>query len=217
MTAPDLHEYLIQIFNSIVANAITTILAHIGESRSSAKERKLELAQKLRQDNSLQQAIQKAATTVAKKATAKKTPSTERLQEFLASPETEAFFCKLLSTRLISDSDTDSKLSREEFRHSLRLYLDLSDDYANRIAAEIHRDILICVDRALEIAVRRNSLWAHEAKSSYRQQRLLAQLESVKKNLALLNSHGKINVPEILNFEKRLSSRKTIVQSVCEA
>jgi hypothetical protein len=128
---------------------------------------------------------------------------TQKLRMFLASPEVEAIVRQIYASKLVSEQSSQSKSIREEFIALFALNLDSEQQTHEEIATEIFDAILTGCEKALEVAINRGVLAAHEAKSVVRYQMLRDELAAIQRNLTFLTGQQQLDIQAILEFESK--------------
>jgi hypothetical protein len=195
---------IVNVLLSVFANVLTTVLFSVGRKGYEVIQGKEPL--KVHLDTNLTPILQKAVAAVARSSQFNDPIQTQKLQKFLVSPEVEALVRQIYASKLVSSEVSDSeypKSIREEFIALFALNIDSSSQTLDDLAHEIFEAIFASCEKALEVAINRGVLAAHEAKSAIRYQMLYDELTTIEKNLKFLTGQQQINIQEILEFEKK--------------
>lgn len=90
---------------------------------------------------------------------------------------------------------------RAELLSALSLHLDVDERRLDAIASSLFKALVVGVEQALEAAIEKNILPAHEAKSTARHRMLLDEIANLRQNIALMSSQSKPDVRSVLDFE----------------
>jgi hypothetical protein len=128
----------------------------------------------------------------------------EKLWTYLRSPEIESIVRQLFASSLMEPQGTSAfRLVRREFRSSLSKHLDIDESRLQSAADQLLNTISSNVGDALNVAIEKNILSAHEAKSEARHRILLDEISNLQKNVDFLGSNRPLNIAGILDFEVR--------------
>ena len=125
-----------------------------------------------------------------------------RLVGYLKSPELESIVRQLFATSLVGTTkESTTSTIKAEFVSALSMHLDVGESRLEPFATSFFATLVSSVEGALQAAIEKNILPAHEAKSAARHRMLLDEISNLKKNLAFLNSEPSLNIDSILKFE----------------
>jgi len=182
---------------SILANVLTETLLYSCKALEGEEPLKPYL------DTTLAPILQKAVAAVARSTEYNDKSQTQKLRMFLASPEVEAIVRQIYASKLLPEQSSQSKSIREEFIALFTLNLDSEQQTHEALATEIFDAILTGCEKALEVAINRGVLAAHEAKSVVRYQMLRDELAAIQRNLTFLTGQQQPDIQAILEFEKK--------------
>ena len=123
----------------------------------------------------------------------------------MSSPEVESIVRQIYATKLLPEQSNRSELIRAEFSTLLSCWLSDSqqDSIIFTFVDELFNSLLQGCEQALQVAINRGVLAAHEAKSVVRFHMLHDELAAIQKNLDFLLGQQQRNIPKILEFEQR--------------
>lgn len=199
------------IISGLIVNSLTSIFSHIAYKGKEIFSREEDLKKTLENDHSLETLLQKALTTIAKSTNFNSKTFQEELRPFLVSPDAEAIVRQIYASQLTQSKNIHLKSLRNEFLSSLSLWLNKPDIELEGLATQLFDVLLNGCERALEISVEKGILSAHEAKSSSRHILILDELQTIKKNLAILTARNKPNLREIVEFKTNIVNKLEIV------
>ena len=182
---------------SILANVLTETLLYSCKALEGEEPLKPYL------DTTLAPILQKAVAAVARSTEYNDKIQTHKLRMFLASPEVEAIVRQIYASKLVPEQSSQSKSIRKEFITLFALNLDSEQQTHEALATEIFEAILTGCEKALEVAINRGVLAAHEAKSVVRYQMLRDELATIQRNLNFLTGQQQPDIQAILEFEKK--------------
>lgn len=191
---------------SVVANGLTTIVSYFGRQSAQFIQEKRNITETIACDATLSTVLQKATTDLARSLRGTPAGSPDRLRSFAASADVDAIIRQLYATRLTSQTDSLATL-RQEFRACFTLHLQGSAT-ADNTSIDVLFDALVSgCDRALEVAIDKGLLSAHEAKSAARTNLVLDELASMKRMIEFISRSGDLDVAQIEEFHSRLRSQ----------
>lgn len=186
------------IISGVVANGLTTIVLSMGGKSQEA------LQNLFRKDSELDKTLKKVTQSVTNAAELDDEQKAEKLRMFLSSPNVESIVRQIYANKLTEDEDVNYlKSIHEEILVGLSLYLGEPEKNVEDLADQIFDVLLESCDYALTAAIEEGNLFAHEAKSSLRHSIIIGELAVIKKNLDFLTVNHKINIQEIIGFEKK--------------
>jgi len=186
------------IISGVIANSLTTIVLSMGGKSQEA------LQNLFRNDSSLDKTLKRGTQLVADATELENEQKAERLRMFLSSPDVESIVRQIYANKLTEGGDVNYlNFIHEEFIVELSLYLNEPEKNIKELADQIFYILLDGCDRALTVAIEEGYLFAHEAKSSLRHSIIINELAVIKKNLDFLTAEHKLNIQEILEFEKK--------------
>lgn len=183
----------------VIANGLTTLISYLG-SKGWDRVDGNELMQEIEQKKiSLGPILQDATTTVSEELDW----DNPNVHFFLASPDVEALVRQVFAAKLAEESEEQNlTLIRQEFTKLLALHVGLAETRVINSAKVLYEALIYGCEQALNIAIDRGILSAHEAKSAYRYHIILNELAAIQKNLDFLVSPQKPHLSEILEYEK---------------
>jgi len=190
---------------SAIGNILLSILANVLTETLFSGCKALEGEEPLKPylDTTLAPILQKAVAAVARSTEYNDKIQTQKLRMFLASPEVEAIVRQIYASKLVPEQSSQSKSIRKEFITLFVLNLDSEQQTHEEIATEIFDAILTGCEKALEVAINRGVLAAHEAKSVVRYQMLRDELAAIQRNLTFLTGQLQLDIQAIIEFEKK--------------
>lgn len=154
---------------SVIANGLTTIITHLGSLGIKRARGEGNVIATVARDSSLGSILQKATASCAQQL--KKMPETlvDKLKVFLVSPDVDAIVRQVYATKL-GDRYTirDRAQLRSEFQASLQFYLGEKLGEVSIVSETLFAALVEGCDRALDVAIDKGFLSAHEAKSAAR-------------------------------------------------
>jgi hypothetical protein len=187
----------------VIGNVLTEILFYI--TNKGYETLRSEEPLKPHLDTTLTPILQKAVAALARSAQFDDEQQARKLQMFLASPDVEAIVRQIYASKLLPEQSDHLESIRAEFVTLLSRYLGNSQQSPQNFtfAGELFNSILQGCEQALQIAINRGVLAAHEAKSVVRFHMLRDELAAIHKNLDFLTAHQQPNIQAILEFEKK--------------
>ena len=192
------------IIYSAIANAMTGLFAYLGRKSGEWLTGK-DLSEKLKlSKNTLQSILEEALRSFSDNVEIKPPGSMEEVSIFLSSPEVEAFARQIFSRNLLDSSDKKHlKSIREEFLTSYSLFMGMDKEILSPSADYFMDTLFEGVEVALNQAIDRGILSAHESKASFRHTVIIDQLSVIEKNLNFLLNQTQPSVKSIIEFEKK--------------
>jgi len=191
---------LMNIVLGVVANGVTSLLAYIGafigKTFTNEEIRKELEIRKTALEPIIEDAVKAVSTELDWK--------NPRIEEFLNSPELESLVRQIFTTQVIED-EKEIKLRsiQEEFSKLFSLYLNIPQNKLVNSEQVLFRAIMQSSEQALNIAIDKGILSAHEAKSTQRYRILLDEINNIKNNLEFLKSQTKPNIANYFEFENK--------------
>ena len=187
----------------VVGNVLTEILFYMRDKGYEALKREEPLKPHL--DTTLTPILQKAVAAIARSTQSGDEQQRRRLQMFLASPEVEAVVRQIYASKLLPEQGIHSESIRAEFSALLLHHLDRSQQSSANFTFidELFDSLLQSCEQALQVAINRGVLVAHEAKSATRFHMLHDELVAIQKNIDFLTGHQQPNIQSILEFEQK--------------
>jgi hypothetical protein len=201
MISPDVYVPAMEnIILGVLANGFTSILSNIGQKcTDSINSEEIKKKGKV-----LQLMIEKAVDATKEIAEGNKIFEIDNLSVFLASPEVETVVRQIYSARLLgSENSVYSDSIYKEFLAHFSLFTSMKEEGIEKLARPLFDAIVTGCDQALDIAIERGVLLAHEAKSSLRHRILLDEIEAIQEILDFLFIKQETNLQDILDFEKK--------------
>jgi predicted NACHT family NTPase len=183
----------------VIGNVLTEILFYTSGKGYEVLRGKESLKPQL--DSSLQPILQKAVAAVARTLQFEDERQAKKLQIFLASPDIDAIVRQIYASQLVSGQTNYLESIRLEFKVLLALQLQEPQQDIEEIADELFNSIVQSCEKALQVAVNRGLLAAHESKSIVRTQMLFNELAAIQKNVKFLTSQQQPDIQVILEFE----------------
>lgn len=197
-----MNDFTANVLVGLIANGLTAILGQVAQRSRSILMRRDSLKQSLENDTALSAILEKA-TNMAIEAVPHGDQIQEELQMFLVSPEVEAIVRQIYSGQLTKNGDGYFESIQSVFISSLSLRLGESSAELRAVGLELFESLYRACERALAVAIDRGILSAHEAKAASRQRVVLDELQSIKKNLALLSAASKPDIKGVSAFEEK--------------
>jgi len=187
----------------VIGNVLTEILFYMGDKGYEGLKGREPLKPHL--DTTLTPILQKAVAAVARSAQFQNEHQARKLQMFLSAPEVEAIVRQIYASKLVLEQHDHLESIRAEFSALLSLQLGEAQHSPENLAfvEELFNLILQGCEQALQIAINRGVLAAHEAKSVARFHLLRDELAAIHKNLDFLTTQQQPNIQAILEFEKK--------------
>ncbi len=137
-----------------------------------------------------------------------------RLVAYLKSPELESIVRQLFATSLVGAKESATmEAARETFFASLSKYLDMDPQRIRPFGEAVLNGLLLGVDEALQAAIDKNVLSAHEAKSASRHRLLLDEIACLKEKVTFLTTQNTLDIGAILLFEAKYREQVACVHS----
>ena len=181
------------ILAGVIANALTSVLAQAFPPRQPGDGQLESLKTLVANDLPLAQILQKAAVAVAKSQSLKDPKQTEKLRIFFISPEAETITRQVYGLFLIPEARTSSADKiKAEFSTLLALHLGEPPESLTSIGGVLFESLMEGCERALNSAIEKGILSAHEAKSAVRHRILLGELKAIHENVAANRHPGQV-------------------------
>lgn len=154
-------------------------------------------------DTNLTPILQKAVAKVGRSLELQYSQQEMELRRFLVLPEVDTIVRQVYSSKLFSDAGSLEEI-RTEFDLLYGLHLPEGQTGVADLIPSQNLFDLICngCEKAIDIAIDRGVLSAHEAKSSVRYRLVMDELAAIQKNLDCLQSQKQPNIQDFLKFEK---------------
>lgn len=131
-------------------------------------------------------------------------PEQPRLISFFKSPEAEAAVRQVFATSFAGTAKQSTLESvRREFLASMSLYVEIEEENLKPFCESVLDAVIDCAGVALQSAIQRNILPAHEAMDAARQNMILDEIANLKENVKLLARRPQFDVQAILAFEEK--------------
>ena len=166
----------------------------IGEERLERRQLKA---------TALQPILQKAAGNIAETIERIGEAEIDQICLFLTSSEAEAIIRQIYAASILESKEQNLGQIQQEFLKAFSLYANIPEDNLKDSAPKIFQTLVTGCETALQVAIDRGRLSAHEAKSSFRHQVLLDEIANIQENLKFLNDSQQLNIKAILNFEQQ--------------
>ncbi len=193
---------------SVIANGLTTIVTHLGSLGIKRARGERNVIATVARDSSLGSILQKATASFARQL--KKMPETlvDRLKVFLVSPDVDAIVRQVYATKLGGHNTIRDRVQlRSEFQASLQFYLGEKLGEVSIFSETLFTALVEGCDRALDVAIDKGFLSAHEAKSAARANLVMGELQAIRANLKFLSQKDRSHPREIEEFEESLRSQ----------
>ena len=195
---------LLAILLGLVTNGLTSLIAKFGHKSKELLIGKDFLEKWELEKTSLEPILQHAITNVEEHIEWKAPPSLEVTCSFLLTPEVEAIVRQIYSANIqTARKRSNIDAIRKEFLASFSLYTGLEKDQLAAPSKNLFGALLEGCSFALDKAIDKGILAAHEAQSAFRHRIILDELSTIRKNLALLTAKSKPDVTSILAFEEK--------------
>ncbi|MBW4540929.1 MAG: hypothetical protein KME43_17520 [Myxacorys chilensis ATA2-1-KO14] len=187
----------------VVGNVLTEVLFYMKDKGYEALKGQEPLKPHL--DTTVTPILQKAVAAVARSAQVDDEQQRQRLQMFLASPEVEAIVRQIYASKLLPEQHVHSESIRAEFSTLLLRYLNNSQQNSGNFAFtdDLFDSLFQSCEQALQVAINRGVLVAHEAKSVARFHMLRDELAAIQRNINFLTGQQEPNIQAILEFEQK--------------
>jgi hypothetical protein len=185
---------LVEGLRSLVAETLGTVAFHAGYSLLRPRGKQRQFISFLHSDSSLTSILEKGIAEAAKNRTIGDLLESDKLKTFLGSPDAVVIVRQLYAAREIASVDDFAEALQAELAAALSLHLNRPQRSVAPLARTLLNILRLSCDRALELAISRNELTAHELKAQSRQNRLLAELALIHRKIALL---GKLGLPDL--------------------
>jgi len=197
--------FLINILTSLIANGLTTLIRYGVEKVKEISKQKDDIQRALEADHALVSAIQGVMSKIAKAPVF--SPSELKattMQLFLESPTAESIVRQIYSD-FMSETTRGKSIGdlQKEFQICLAYHFGVKPQAIEQIANSLFEVISTGCRKALDIAISKGILSAHEAKSIARHRVILDELRAIRSNLDFLTTHSRLNISEIKEFEEK--------------
>lgn len=198
-------NFLVSFFASLLANGLTTILNYgISTKLNKAKYTWAKINSTLMVDKLIIKHIEDLKAKLISSDFIQNESRSTMLLIFLESPTVENIIRQLYSDSIGGEAEGNNvKKLREEFTTCLAIHFGVSEEAISFLAEKIFQVLISGTNRALNLAIEKNILLAHEVKDIVRHKFLKDELNSIKSILEFLNNNKKINSSEIIIFEKK--------------
>lgn len=191
-------EFLLAILVGVVGNAASTFLSY-GFTRVKQVTRDALGPPSLLEVSDLKAALTDGIDGLAQVASF----GSERVTEFLQSREVDLMVRQIFSNNVLDECDTSYLESiSDHFVRTLSMYTQESIENVQACGRILFKNLVKCCERALDIAISRNSLSSHEAKSALRFNVLRDMISSVRERQEFLLSREVPCLPDVLQFER---------------
>lgn len=187
----------------IAANALTSVLVGIKNQVGGLLVDRAFLEELRRRRASIEPILKEATQNLSDSIDWRGSANVEEVGLFLLSPEVEAILRQIYSMKLVVGTNMGSiTLVRQEFTSLLTLHLELTGEALEHTSEFLFTSLISACNLILDEAIDGGKLAAHEAQSAFRHQILLDELASVQKNVDFLSASRKVNLEQVLLFEK---------------
>ena len=209
-----LASILMGILTGLIVNGLTTLVSYGIPKVKNIIKYKGDIRKALEDDETVVSNIREVVASIAK---TEPFSSNEllsgRVQSFLESPTAESIVRQIYSDYMIAKGVKKSaKQLQEEFKICLANHLGTDVKTVEDAATELFEVILNGCHRALDLAINKGILPAHEAKSIARHRVLLDELHAIRGNLDFLTAHSRLDLNAIEDFEKQYRHQVAIRQ-----
>lgn len=187
----------------VLANATWSFLSSLFGSGSRAPNSETSFRSAVSADGALTTILMKASASVARSPAANHGAAADAIRQFLVSPEIDSMLWQLYAALVSRSGSEHLDQARRLFLSSLSLHLGKPEQDLEALASELFEALQKGCERALEIAIDRGVLSAHDAKSAARHQLILDELATIKEELTFLTSSQKPSIPQVLEFEAK--------------
>lgn len=129
------------------------------------------------------------------------TVSEDKVVEFLQSPEAAALSRQIYAV-LYNNSKSINEIKRA-FVRLMAIHTKTNIKSIKSHANALFDDIVFRCQNLFDKLIQEGDLFAHEAQSRIRHRLLIDELKGIKRNVAFLTNSRKLDLPSILEFEKR--------------
>ncbi len=187
---------------AVIAKGLTPLIAPVGRQvgRHLIGEEILERREWMK--TALQPVLQKAAEAVSERIECYDPVEIDQICLFLTSSEAESIVRQIYAAKLSDNQRQNFELIRKEFLAAFSLYTNIPEEELKDAANLVFNDLIEGCEEALQVAIDRGKLAAHEAKSAFRHQIILDEIAAIQKNLDLLTASHKPDIQAILKFEE---------------
>lgn len=156
----------------------------------------------LKGDEEIGAILAKASATVARAFPQNATQS-DLVKIFLVSPDCDSIVRQIYSNRLATQSADQTPVIQEAFILLFCRTVKSTNAQTKEIAKEIFDHLVNASTRAIQIAIQKGNLLAHEENSSRRHTILLEELANLQKRIDLLNEPSSPKPAALENFEEK--------------
>ncbi|EDX72139.1 NACHT domain family [Coleofasciculus chthonoplastes PCC 7420] len=153
-------------------------------------------------ETALQPVLQKAAETVSERIQCYEPAEIDQICLFLESPPAETIVRQIYAAQLSDHPQNNFELIRQEWLAAFSDYTNIPESELQDAANLILDDLIEGCEEALQIAIDRGRLSAHDAKSAFRHQIVRDEIATIQKTLNLLTAPRKPDIKAILTFEE---------------
>lgn len=202
---------VLTIILGLMTNGLSSLIAQLGHKSGKLLIGKEFLDKWELEKTALQPILQKAISEVEESIQWTGPSKEEIVCLFLLSPEIEEIVRQIYSTKLLRKKENGSlKLIRRVFLSSFYLFLSsypsnikLNEEMLADPANLLFDTLISGCELALDNAIDKGILAAHEAKSAFRHQILLDEIAALQKKLDFLTAQQKPNILAIHIFERK--------------
>lgn len=196
------------VFTNLVANLVASGITTIGLQTFQGARKVLSEAEILKKRNRINLIVRTGISNSIPTLKSDDDVLVERIYQFLLSPAAESIVRQIYSSHITNNHLSITSI-RQEFLLGLTLYTGYHVDQVVDVADSIFDILQRGCEHALEEAIDKGVLLAHEARSVQRFRMLQDELDSIQKNLAFLIDQKRINVQEILKYEQEYRQQVT--------
>lgn len=200
------------LLGSIVTNGLSTIVTYVVHLSQKQSRQQTDLRDAVARDPSLVAILQRATTSFARQAEGFSSGIADSLRLFIVSPDVDSIVRQIYATKLADEHPSEhpsqirNKL-KQDFQASFALYLpEPAQDLAD-FADVLFQTLLEACDRALDVAIDKGFLSAHETKSAARANLILGELSAIRTKLKFLGKAASTNPKAVDAFEEKLRSQ----------
>ncbi|MEQ9000044.1 MAG: NACHT domain-containing protein [Coleofasciculus sp. B1-GNL1-01] len=187
---------------TLIAKGLSPLLTPVSRQVGKHLIGKEILERRKLNETALQPILQKAAETVSEQIQCYEPAEIDQICLFLESPPAETIVRQIYAAQLSDHPQNNFELIRQEWLAAFSYYTNIPESELQDAANLILDDLIEGCEEALQIAIDRGRLSAHEAKSAFRHQIVRDEIATIQKTLNLLTAPQKPDIKAILTFEE---------------
>ncbi len=198
-------QFSIDIITSLVVNGLTALVSYGVEKAKDILKRKDEIQSVLEADNVLLLAIRDVIAKMDKTALFRSNELQSTLMQLLLESPTAESIVRQIYSDFLSETTRGKSTGQlqKEFQTYLVYHLGVEMQDVEQLSNDLFEILSRACRRALNIAINKGILSAHEAKSIARHRVILDELQAIKSNLDFLTTHSGLDVSAIKEFEEK--------------